>query len=75
VTPTSGGGLTAQLILGSGWTITVLDQDTNGPSGGSSEVICQTTPSVTATVLESGTLTISSVDSCTSLVLGFTCAQ
>jgi hypothetical protein len=76
VTPTSGGGLTAQLIMGSGWTITVLDQDnTMGPSGGSSEVICQTTPSVTAAVLDSGTLTVSGVDSCTSLVLGFMCAQ
>jgi hypothetical protein len=71
VTPTSGGGLTASLLLGDGqWTITVLDDD---PAVPTTETICTVTPQLLATTLASGMLDFSNVGSCVGLRLTVAC--
>jgi hypothetical protein len=71
VTPTSGGGLTANLLLGQGqWTITVLDDD---PAVPTTETICTVMPQLTATSLGSGMLDFSNVGSCIDLTLTVAC--
>ena len=73
VTPTSGGGLTASLLLGQGqWTITVLDDD---PAVPTTETICTVTPQLSATTLGSGMLDFSNVGSCKELTLTVACVQ
>jgi hypothetical protein len=73
VTPTSGGGLTASLLLGQGqWTITVLDDD---PAVPTTETICTVTPQLSATTLGSGILDFSNVGSCIDLTLTVACVQ
>jgi hypothetical protein len=73
VTPTSGGGLTASLLLGQGqWTITVLDDD---PAVPTTETICTVTPQLSATTLGSGMLDFSNVGSCVDLTLTVACAK
>ena len=65
-------GVSTTVLFAGGWTVSVLDQDGDGPLG-SSETICTTTPSVSSADLHDGELTVSDVGSCTEIVLGFTC--
>jgi hypothetical protein len=73
VTPL-GGELTSALLMSpeNRWSVTITDQDN---SMSSAETICSVTPRVTGADLLSGELTFSDVDSCTELVIGFTCAD
>ena len=73
LTPTSGGGLTASLLLGQDqWTVTVLDDD---PAVPTTETICTVTPALDATALESGEVMFHDEGSCTQLTLGLACAE
>ncbi len=65
-------GVSTTVLFDGGWTISVFDQDGNGPLG-TAETICTTTPSVSSADLRSGGFTVSDVGSCSEIVLGFTC--
>jgi hypothetical protein len=72
VTPTSGGPLTAKMLMSAQThlAITVVDVDAND-----SDQVCTTMPVFTAADLARGSLTLTKVGSCKTLTLGLTCAS
>jgi hypothetical protein len=73
VTPV-GAMITSTLLMSpeDRWTVTITDQDN---STASEDTVCSVSPHVTGTDLLDGEVTLTNVDSCNELVLGFACAD